>query len=151
MATPNRLVVNADREIATIDRNIYGHFAEHLGRCIYDGIWVGEGSSIPNIRGIRRDAVEALRRIKPAILRWPGGCFAEEYHWRDGVGPREARPRRMNTFWGGVVEPNQFGTHEFFELCELLGCRALHLRQRVNGKPPGTAGVAGVPERRGGQ
>jgi len=123
MAAQNRLIVNADRELATIDPNIYGHFAEHLGRCIYKGIWVGEESPIPHVRGIRRDVVEALRRIKPAILRWPGGCFAEEYHWRDGVGPREARPRRMNTFWGGVVETNHFGTHEFFDLCELIGAQ----------------------------
>jgi alpha-N-arabinofuranosidase len=121
MTAANRLIVNTDREIATIDKNIYGHFAEHLGRCIYEGIWVGEGSAVPNVRGIRLDVIEALRRIKPAILRWPGGCFAEEYHWRDGVGPREARPGRMNTFWGGVVETNHFGTHEFFDLCELIG------------------------------
>jgi alpha-N-arabinofuranosidase len=121
MGAKNRLVVNADREIATIDRNIYGHFAEHLGRCIYDGIWVGPESEIPNVRGIRLDVVDALRRIKPAILRWPGGCFAEEYHWQDGVGPRPERPGRMNTFWGGVVETNAFGTHEFFDLCELIG------------------------------
>ncbi|HUI70242.1 MAG TPA: alpha-L-arabinofuranosidase C-terminal domain-containing protein [Spirochaetia bacterium] len=123
MAEKNRLVVNTDREVATIDPNIYGHFAEHLGRCNYEGIWVGEESPISHVRGIRRDVVEALRRIKPAILRWPGGCFAEEYHWRDGVGPREARPRRMNTFWGGVVETNHFGTHEFFDLCEMIGAQ----------------------------
>ncbi|MGA4643189.1 alpha-N-arabinofuranosidase [Limisphaera sp. 4302-co] len=100
---------------------IYGHFAEHLGRCIYEGIWVGEDSPIPNTRGIRKDVVEALRRIKVPVLRWPGGCFADEYHWKDGVGPRDQRPARINTHWGGVLENNHFGTHEFFDLCEQLG------------------------------
>lgn len=121
MVAQNRLVIEADNEIATIDKNIYGHFAEHLGRCIYDGIWVGERSPIPNRRGIRLDIVEALKKIQPGVLRWPGGCFAEEYHWRDGIGPAERRKPRVNTFWGGVVESNRFGTHEFFELCELIG------------------------------
>lgn len=108
----------------TISRTIYGHFAEHLGRCIYEGLWVGEGSSIPALRGIRRDVVEALKRLRVPVLRWPGGCFADEYHWRDGIGPSERRPRRINTHWGGVVETNQFGTHEFFDLCEQLGADA---------------------------
>ncbi len=121
MATQNRLTINVDNEIATIDKNIYGHFAEHLGRCIYDGIWVGEESRIPNVHGIRRDVLEALKRIHPGVLRWPGGCFAEEYHWRDGIGARNDRKSRVNTFWGGVTESNAFGTHEFFELCELIG------------------------------
>lgn len=103
-----------------IDRNIYGHFAEHLGRCIYDGFWVGEDSDIPNTRGIRNDIVQALKDLKIPILRWPGGCFADEYHWKDGIGPRESRPRMINTHWGGVVENNHFGTHEFFDLCDLL-------------------------------
>jgi len=138
MAALNRLVVNADREIATIDRGIYGHFAEHLGRCIYDGFWVGEGSPVPNARGIRTDVVEALRRIRPAVLRWPGGCFAEEYHWRDGVGPRAQRPRRVNTFWGGVVETNQFGTHEFFDLCELIGAEPYICGNVSTGSPQET-------------
>ncbi|AEJ61026.1 alpha-L-arabinofuranosidase domain protein [Spirochaeta thermophila DSM 6578] len=105
-----------------IPREIYGHFSEHLGRCIYEGIWVGEDSPIPNIRGYRKDVVEALRRIRIPVLRWPGGCFADEYHWKDGVGPRENRPRRINTHWGRVIETNHFGTHEFLDLCELLGC-----------------------------
>ncbi len=106
----------------TISRHIYGHFAEHLGRCIYEGIWVGEDSSIPNVRGIRSDVVEALRKIRVPVLRWPGGCFADEYHWIDGIGPREQRPTMINTHWGGVVENNHFGTHEFMDLCEQLGC-----------------------------
>lgn len=103
-----------------IDRNIYGHFAEHLGRCIYDGFWVGEDSSIPNTRGIRNDIVQALKELNIPNLRWPGGCFADEYHWKDGIGPKGKRPRMINTHWGGVVENNHFGTHEFFDLCELL-------------------------------
>ncbi|HEX6276416.1 MAG TPA: alpha-N-arabinofuranosidase [Polyangiaceae bacterium] len=104
-----------------IHPNIFGHFAEHLGRCIYEGVWVGEGSPIPNVRGIRKDVVLALRRLKVPVLRWPGGCFADEYHWRDGIGPRDERPRMINTHWGGVVETNHFGTHEFMDLCEQIG------------------------------
>jgi alpha-N-arabinofuranosidase len=118
----NRLVVNADQGKLAINRNIYGHFAEHLGRCFYDGIWVGEDSEIPNTRGIRSDIVEALKKIKIPVLRWPGGCFADEYHWKDGIGPRENRPSMVNTHWGQVTENNHFGTHEFLDLCEQLGC-----------------------------
>ena len=108
----------------TISKNIYGHFSEHLGRCIYQGLYVGEDSPIPNLRGIRKDAAEALRKIHVPVLRWPGGCFADEYHWRDGIGPRESRKRMVNTNWGGVVEDNSFGTHEFMDLCEQVGCDA---------------------------
>ncbi|AQS54737.1 alpha-N-arabinofuranosidase [Novibacillus thermophilus] len=115
------IVVNADIEQATISRYIYGHFAEHLGRGIYEGIWVGENSSIPNTKGIRNDVLTALKRLDIPVIRWPGGCFADEYHWKDGVGPREKRKRMVNTHWGGVVENNHFGTHEFMLLCELLG------------------------------
>ena len=118
----NKLVVYADKEKEKINRNIYGHFSEHLGRCIYGGFWVGEDSPIPNTRGIRKDVVEALRQIKIPVLRWPGGCFADEYHWIDGIGPREKRPTMVNTHWGGVTENNHFGTHEFLDLCEQLGC-----------------------------
>jgi len=118
----NHLIIQADLGRDMISRNIYGHFAEHLGRCIYEGIWVGEDSPIPNTRGIRNDVVEALRAINIPVLRWPGGCFADEYHWKDGVGTREARPTMINTHWGGVTENNHFGTHEFFDLCEQLGC-----------------------------
>lgn len=117
----NSLILNADINKGKINKNIYGHFAEHLGRCIYEGIWVGEDSAIPNVRGIRTDVVEALRNIKIPVLRWPGGCFADEYHWRDGLGPREKRAKIVNTHWGGVTENNHFGTHEFFDLCEQLG------------------------------
>lgn len=115
------VVLNADLAKDTISRHIYGQFAEHLGQCIYGGIWVGPGSSIPNTRGIRNDLVAALKRIKIPNLRWPGGCFADEYHWMDGIGPREKRPKMVNTHWGGVVEDNGFGTHEFLDLCEQLG------------------------------
>ena len=118
------LVIRADQPKSTINRNIYGHFAEHLGRCIYEGIWVGEESHIPNTRGIRNDVIAALKSLNIPVLRWPGGCFADEYHWRDGVGPREQRPRRINTTWGGVIETNAFGTHEFMDLSELIGADA---------------------------
>ncbi len=122
-ASVGKLIIHADRGETTINRNVYGHFAEHLGRCIYEGFWVGEDSPIPNTRGIRNDVVAALRRIDVPVLRWPGGCFADEYHWRDGVGPPERRPSMVNTHWGGVTENNRFGTHEFMDLCEQLGCR----------------------------
>jgi alpha-N-arabinofuranosidase len=118
----NRLVIHADQGKETINRNIYGHFSEHLGHCIYGGIWVEEESSIPNTRGIRNDIVAALKRSKIPVLRWPGGCFADEYHWMDGIGPRGDRPTMINTHWGGVTENNHFGTHEFLDLCEQLGC-----------------------------
>lgn len=120
----NRLVVNADLGSTRISKHIYGHFAEHLGRCIYEGLWVGEDSAVPNTRGIRNDVVAALKQIKVPVLRWPGGCFADEYHWKDGIGPREKRPAMINTHWGGVVENNHFGTHEFLDLIEQLGCDA---------------------------
>jgi alpha-N-arabinofuranosidase len=118
----NRIVVNADLGTRQISKHIYGHFSEHLGRCIYGGFWVGRESSVPNTRGIRNDVVEALRQINIPVLRWPGGCFADEYHWRDGIGPYENRPCMVNTHWGGVTENNHFGTHEFMDLCEQLGC-----------------------------
>ncbi len=121
----NKLIVNVDLGKQTINRHIYGHFAEHLGRCIYGGIWVGEDSAIPNTRGIRNDVVEALRKIQIPNLRWPGGCFADTYHWMDGIGPREKRPTIVNVHWGGVTENNHFGTHEFLDLCEQLGTEPL--------------------------
>ncbi|WP_226667933.1 alpha-N-arabinofuranosidase [Metabacillus litoralis] len=116
----NTVVINTDINKGTINRNIYGHFAEHLGRCIYEGIWVGEDSPIPNTKGIRNDVLAALKQINIPVLRWPGGCFADEYHWKDGIGPRSERKRMVNTHWGGVVENNHFGTHEFMLLCDLL-------------------------------
>lgn len=118
----NSLIVHADLGAVKISRHIYGHFAEHLGGCIYEGIWVGEDSPIPNTNGIRNDVTNALKKLNPPNLRWPGGCFADTYHWKDGIGPRENRPSIVNVHWGGVTENNHFGTHEFMELCETLGC-----------------------------
>jgi alpha-L-arabinofuranosidase len=124
MSSSACLHVRADQSGPVVRREIYGHFAEHLGRCIYEGIWVGPDSPIPNIRGIRLDTLNALKALDLPVLRWPGGCFADEYHWRNGIGPREKRPAMINTHWGGVVENNHFGTHEFMDLVELLGCEA---------------------------
>ena len=118
----NLLVVDANDGKISISKNIYGHFAEHLGRCIYDGIWVGKDSRIPNVNGYRKDIIDALKEMQIPVLRWPGGCFADTYHWKDGIGPKEQRARMMNYHWGGVVEDNSFGTHEFLNLCEMLGC-----------------------------
>jgi alpha-N-arabinofuranosidase len=117
----NRLVIHADQPGAEISRNIYGQFSEHLGHCIYGGIWVGEASPIPNTRGIRNDVVAALKKIQVPVLRWPGGCFADEYHWMDGIGTRTNRPSMINTTWGGVTENNHFGTHEFLDFCDQIG------------------------------
>jgi alpha-N-arabinofuranosidase len=129
------MTLKADQPGATINPNIYGHFAEHLGTCIYGGIWVGEDSPIPNTRGIRNDVVAALKNLDIPVLRWPGGCFADEYHWRDGIGPRDQRPAMINTHWGGVVENNHFGTHEFMDLIEQLGCEAYICGNVGSGSP----------------
>ena len=114
--------LHADQPAAKINKEIYGQFAEHLGSCIYGGLWVGEDSPIPNIKGYRKDVFEALKALQVPVLRWPGGCFADEYHWRDGIGPKEQRPSMKNNNWGGTIEDNSFGTHEFLNLCEMLGC-----------------------------
>ena len=116
------VVIDATNPTNTISRHIYGHFSEHLGRCIYDGFWVGDSVNVPKKDRIRLDIVEALKKIKVPNLRWPGGCFADEYHWRDGIGLRKERPYMVNTNWGGVSEDNSFGTHEFLELCSLINC-----------------------------
>jgi alpha-N-arabinofuranosidase len=120
----NKLVIHAGAAGDTISPEIYGHFAEHLGRCVYEGFWVGPNSTIPNTRGIRNDVVEALKKINVPVIRWPGGCFADEYHWKNGIGPPGQRPSMVNTHWGMVAETNRFGTHEFMDLCEMLGCQA---------------------------
>lgn len=114
--------IHADRGTQKIHKEIYGQFAEHLGSCIYGGLWVGENSNIPNIKGYRKDVFEALKNLQIPVLRWPGGCFADEYHWTDGIGPKEKRPKMQNNNWGGTIEDNSFGTHEFLNLCEMLGC-----------------------------
>ncbi|WP_241127138.1 alpha-N-arabinofuranosidase [Novosphingobium terrae] len=122
--TDTAATLHADAPGATVDRHIFSQFAEHLGYGIYGGIWVGPNSKIPNIKGYRKDVVEALRALHVPLVRWPGGCFADEYHWRDGIGPRANRPTRINTHWGGVTEPNSFGTHEFMDFAELIGADA---------------------------
>jgi alpha-N-arabinofuranosidase len=117
-----KLFVNVHNKKGKINKEIYGHFSEHLGRCIYEGLYVGENSKIPNTNGMRNDVVAALKEMKLPVLRWPGGCFADEYHWKDGIGAKENRKKMVNTHWGGVVEDNSFGTHEFMELCKQLEC-----------------------------
>jgi alpha-N-arabinofuranosidase len=104
-----------------ISRHLFGQFAEHLGTGVYGGIWVGKDSKIPNTRGIRKDVVEALRAIKVPNIRWPGGCYADKYHWRDGIGPQSRRPKTLNPDWGGVIEPHSFGTHEFMDFVAQVG------------------------------
>ncbi len=117
----NHLTIHTQSKQHNINRHIYGHFAEHLGRCIYDGLYVGESSKVAQVRGFRQDIIDALKAINIPNLRWPGGCFADEYHWRDGIGPKAERPLRLN-FWGNAPETNAVGTHEFLDLCELLNC-----------------------------
>lgn len=122
VSAQNTLVIDASKAKYRINPNIYGHFSEHLGHCIYEGLWVGKDSPIPNTNGLRNDVVAALKNIQVPALRWPGGCFADEYHWRDGIGAPSSRPSMVNTNWGGVTEDNSFGTHEFMELCKQLDC-----------------------------
>lgn len=117
-----KVYIDGQNPTVTISRHIYGHFAEHLGRCIYDGFWVSDTATVEKKDRIRMDIVNALRKIKVPNLRWPGGCFADKYHWSDGIGPRDKRPKTVNSTWGMVTEDNSFGTHEFLELCDLIGC-----------------------------
>src|SRR3981081_527408 len=118
----NAIVLQMDSSKTTVSKYIYGHFAEHLGHCIYGGFYVGEGNTkIPNTNGVRNDVVAALKKLKIPVLRWPGGCFADTYHWKDGIGPKDKRPSIVNTNWGNVTEDNSFGTHDFLNMCELLG------------------------------
>ena len=119
-----KLSIDPGRKLGHINPELQGHFSEHLGRCIYEGLYVGENNKdIPHVNGMRVDVVEALKQIHIPVLRWPGGCFADEYHWKDGIGPKETRKKMINTHWGGVVEDNSFGTHEFMKLCRQLGCK----------------------------
>ena len=115
------ITLHADSVKQTINKNIYGHFAEHLGHCIYGGFYVGDTSKIPNTNGVRNDIIAALRKLKVPVLRWPGGCFADTYHWKDGVGPKDKRPTMVNKWWGGVTEDNSFGTHNFLDMCQMIG------------------------------
>jgi alpha-N-arabinofuranosidase len=118
----NTVVLQADKGKTIINKNIYGHFAEHLGHCIYGGLYVGDNNTkIPNKDGVRLDVIEALKKLKVPVLRWPGGCFADTYHWKDGIGPKSERPSMLNVWWGNVKEDNSFGTNEFLNMCELLG------------------------------
>ncbi|MEJ2275037.1 MAG: alpha-L-arabinofuranosidase C-terminal domain-containing protein [Woeseiaceae bacterium] len=129
------LSVRADQPGDTISRLLYGQFAEHLGRGIYGGIWVGEDSEIPNTQGFRDDVIEALKKLHIPVIRWPGGCFADEYNWRDGIGPRDQRPVRLNKLWGWVRETNAFGTHEFMNLVDILGSEAYIAGNLGSGSP----------------
>src|SRR5438309_11647951 len=115
------ITLHADSVKQTINKNIYGHFAEHLGHSIYGGFYVGDTSKIPNTNGVRNDVIAALRKLKVPVLRWPGGCFADTYHWKDGVGPKDKRPTMVNKWWGGVTEDNSFGTHNFLDMCQMIG------------------------------
>jgi alpha-N-arabinofuranosidase len=130
-----RVTILADQPGAVIDPNIYGQFVEHLGRGVYEGIWVGPESPIPNTRGIRNDVVAALRKVRIPLVRWPGGCFAETYHWRDGIGPRAQRLRGVNTAWGDEVETHEFGTHEFMDFVEQIGARPFISVNVASGSP----------------
>lgn len=117
-----KVTLNSLDKKSKIHKEIYSNFSEHLGRCIYDGIYVGENSDIPNIEGFRKDVVDAFKNIRLPVLRWPGGCFADEYHWKDGIGEKESRKKMINSNWGHVVEDNSFGTNEFLRFCEIVGC-----------------------------
>ena len=120
----NTITLQTDKAQTIISKDIYGQFSEHLGRCVYEGIWVGENSAISNTKGYRNDVLTALKDMGIPVLRWPGGCFADTYHWKDGIGPKEKRASIINVTWGGYTEDNSFGTHEFLNLCEMLGCDA---------------------------
>ncbi|MEO7495749.1 MAG: alpha-L-arabinofuranosidase C-terminal domain-containing protein [Massilia sp.] len=133
------LTVDATRPGALINKNVYGQFAEHLGTGIYGGMWVGPESAIPSVKGWRKDVVDALKELHVPVVRWPGGCFAEEYNWRDGIGPRDKRPVMVNTNWGGVPDNNAVGTHEFFDLVELIGADAYVNGNIGTGSPRETA------------
>jgi alpha-N-arabinofuranosidase len=130
-----RLQIDAKVDGPRIEPDIYGQFVEHLGRGVYEGIWVGEDSDIPNVRGIRSDVVAALKRIRVPLVRWPGGCFAENYHWRDGVGPRSQRPRGVNTAWGDEPESNHFGSDEFMDFIAQIGAKAFISVNVTTGTP----------------
>src|SRR5579863_6252173 len=130
-----KIVIRTDSEIGLVRPEFHGHFIEHLGSCVYGGLWVGKKSHIPNIDGYRQSAVEYLKALGIPVLRWPGGCFADDYHWRDGIGPAEKRPKGVNTNWGGYVEDNSFGTHEFLGFCKLIGAEPYLAANVGSGSP----------------
>jgi len=134
-AEPASITIHADQPGAHVNREVFSQFAEHLGHGIYEGIWVGPGSKIPNVRGYRTDVVNALKALSVPVVRWPGGCFADEYHWREGIGPRAKRPVKVNTHWGGVTEPNSFGTHEYMDFVDLIGAQP-YVSGNVGNAPP---------------
>ncbi len=133
--TKETLTVHPDVAIGTIRPELHSHFAEHLGSCVYGGLWVGKNSPVPNINGHRKAAVEYLKALGIPVLRWPGGCFADDYHWRDGIGPADKRPKRVNLWWGMYTEDNSFGTHEFIELCRLIGAEPYFAGNVGSGTP----------------
>jgi len=135
MQTVQKVVVSLNDVIETISPYVHGQFAEHLGELVYPGVWVGEDSPIPNTKGIRNDVVEALKPLALPVLRWPGGCFADNYHWRDGIGPRKHRPMRVNVHWGMAPEPNHFGTHEFIDFCRMIGAEPYLAANVGSGSP----------------
>ncbi len=130
-----QFAIRADVEIGMVHADLHGQFAEHLGSCVYGGLWVGKNSRIPNINGYRKQAIDYLRELNIPVLRWPGGCFADDYHWRDGIGPVERRPKRVNINWGGYVEDNSFGTHEFIGLCRMIGAQPYFAGNVGSGSP----------------
>jgi len=134
MTIKSHVYVDTDSIITSLDKRIYGQFIEHLGRCVYGGIWVGENSAIPNLKGYRLDVLNAVKAIKPSIVRWPGGNFASQYHWIDGVGPRDKRPRKFDLAWG-QVESNEFGTDEYIEWVRLIGAEPFIVVNAGNGSP----------------
>jgi alpha-N-arabinofuranosidase len=142
------VLVNAEYILGRVDRRIYGQFVEHLGRCIYGGIWVGETSKLPNTRGFRNDVLEAVRALRPPIVRWPGGNFASAYHWMDGIGDRHKRPTKFDLAWG-AEDPNQFGTNEFIEWCRIVGAEPYIVVNAGNGTPEEAAAWVEYTNHRG--
>ncbi|MDE3178245.1 MAG: alpha-N-arabinofuranosidase, partial [Acidobacteriota bacterium] len=134
-SSARKVTVRADSKIGVVKPEFHGQFAEHLGSCVYGGIWVGKDSAIPNVNGYRKAVVDYLQVLGVPVLRWPGGCFADDYHWRDGIGPAVKRPRRVNIHWGGYVEDNSFGTHEFIGFCRLIGAKPYFAGNVGSGSP----------------
>jgi alpha-L-arabinofuranosidase len=130
-----KIVARANSEIGVVRPELHSHFAEHLGSCVYGGLWVGKNSPIPNVNGYRKQAIDYLKELGIPVLRWPGGCYADDYHWRDGIGPAEQRPKRVNIHWGGYVEDGSFGTHEFIGLCRLIGAEPYFAGNVGSGSP----------------